>query len=1158
MRIPSTHIATFALLFISAQQSLICQKSRLLKVPERYRSIQSAINAARVGDTVLVDHGIYYENVRINKNIVLASRFILDGDTSHISHTIIDGSRPRDILTASTVTFRNRTDTSCVLLGFTIQGGTGTYEFVPGDLGSEHWFGGGGVCLLNAGGRIAHNIIRDNMLTTHDSTTFVYGAGISTLDAVGKRPLPPFLIIEQNTVVGNSCSGHRTEAAGVWVGQPAIVRHNIIVENRASSRSRSFGGGIYVSLTDAYDVAVEGNYICRNAASIGGGALITCAFVRRGRTIFSNNIIANNEAFEVGGAVNIAEESYAIFVNNTIVQNKGLASGGGINVTSAAHAVLVNNIIWQNAGDQVSIWGIVQAWNNLVEGGIRGRDNLDQPPMFLPGDSLFRLSPNSPGIGTGIGSFRLADRDFFLPNRDFRDMARPDPSGSDPDLGASETSAGLGAASLRIRADRLSESGRNVKVTVIIRQLTPAVRTPETREIVRAGQMSTTVVVNDRDRRTLDSSSSGVSVALPAGRNNFEVEILSRARDTTKGLIVYYHLEGLDPHVSILREKHGSAFQTYSDLKPGTYHLILQPQDDSRIIGHTNRVSIEIIVLPFWYQRWWAYGLFAAGVIFLAVVFVNVQARKTRLEHALALQRLKSEKLGELDRAKSRFFANLSHEFRTPLTLILGPADQLESVEKELHKKEQLGVIRRNAERLLRMVNQLLQFARIESGTMKLRVSLQPIPPLLKRIASSFSTAAVKKGVALSVEIEPTSFQGYLDTEKIEHIVENLLSNAIKYTHAGGRVDLAARRVGTDLIVTVSDTGVGIKPEDLGHVFERFYRADASHQTEGTGIGLSLTKELVEFHRGSITLVSTHGKGTRATVKLPISGYADSEIAQPSQTRVQVGSKETIQAPTIIQLPPLEQQEQSLVLVVEDNDEARAYLRSRFAPEFEVMEAATGAEALERAQERVPDIVVSDVMMPEMNGYELCKLLKTDVRTSHIPVILLTALADQTDRLVGLETGADDYLVKPFDAHELVVRVRNLIANRKKVQERFRTVVPLKPGEVKVESLDDAFLRRAIEAVERRMSDEKFDVELLAHEMFLSRGQLHRKLRALTNISPTDFIRSLRLQRARDLLEKGAGTVGEIAYRVGFSNHPYFSQCFKEQFGLMPTEVARR
>jgi DNA-binding response OmpR family regulator/anti-sigma regulatory factor (Ser/Thr protein kinase) len=530
--------------------------------------------------------------------------------------------------------------------------------------------------------------------------------------------------------------------------------------------------------------------------------------------------------------------------------------------------------------------------------------------------------------------------------------------------------------------------------------------------------------------------------------------------------------------------------------------------------------------------------------------------RRNRLENALALKRVEADKLVEVDRMKSRFFANLSHEFRTPLSLILGPTEQLESTEPESTRKEQLGVIRRNAERLLHMVDVLLQFARVESGTLKLQVSLQLIPHLLRRIVSSFSTAAVKKGIALTADIEPASFDGYIDAEKIEHVLENLLSNAVKFTSSGGRVDVRARRLETELMLEVRDTGLGISSEQLSHLFERFYRVDDSHQYEGTGIGLSLSKELVEMHHGTIELKSSVGAGTVATVRLPLSGYQEHEIVKQAAPAAGVRRGIPEHIPDAQESSETKNSgEKKLVLVVEDNDDAREYIRSRLSPEFDVVVAVSGAQAWESAIHRIPDVVISDVMMPEMSGYELCARLKQDERTSHIPVILLTALADRTDKIEGLQTGADDYLVKPFDAHELLVRVRNILANRQKIQERFRTSISLKPGEVRVESLNDKFLRKVMSVIEGHIEDEQFGVEQLTREVYLSRAQLHRKLKALTNLSPTDFIRYLRLMRAKDLLEKNGGTVGEVAYQVGFSNHSYFAKCFKEQFGYLPSNI---
>ena len=356
--------------------SVIAQAQQLIHVPHDKPTIQAAINTARVGDTVLVDHGLYYENVRINKNIVLASRFILDQDTSHISRTIIDGSKPRDEKSASVVTIIGPTDTTCEVIGFTIRGGSGTYRYYTNTTFPPRVMSGGGVILQQAGARIAHNIVTKNFLKGRPWAPDAEGAGIVASDTTIGSNIPSYVIIENNTVIGNEASGQSAEGGGIELYQPGIIRHNIVTHNKVFSRTRSFAGGIYVGLTAEFDVVVDGNYIAHNVAGIGGGMLVTALYTRHGRAIITNNIIAENRAFEVGGAANVAEETYAIFLNNTIVANRALSTGGGINVTEGSHVVLVNNILWGNKADQVSEWGIVQAIQKVNASKITKADPL--------------------------------------------------------------------------------------------------------------------------------------------------------------------------------------------------------------------------------------------------------------------------------------------------------------------------------------------------------------------------------------------------------------------------------------------------------------------------------------------------------------------------------------------------------------------------------------------------------------------------------------------------------------------------------------------------------------------------------------------------------------------------------------------------------------
>jgi DNA-binding response OmpR family regulator len=449
------------------------------------------------------------------------------------------------------------------------------------------------------------------------------------------------------------------------------------------------------------------------------------------------------------------------------------------------------------------------------------------------------------------------------------------------------------------------------------------------------------------------------------------------------------------------------------------------------------------------------------------------------------------------------------------------------------------------------------------------------------------------------VDAAEDDIEVYCDKDMVEKILTNLLSNAFKFTGKGGRVIVCIQtslrgvpQSGTtkqsdnseterllrpkaprnDMItnehveLSVADTGVGIAPDQLDKVFDRFYQVDASQtrEHEGSGIGLALVKELVELHHGRIDVQSEAGKGTTFTVRLPLgrSHLRDDEIVEvsvgvESTMREAEGALVDMAVEGVQKEADLEQArgERPIVLVVEDNADVRKYITGYLAPSYQVVEAKDGAEGIEKARECVPDLVISDVMMPKKDGYEVCRDLKLDERTSHIPIILLTAKAASENRIEGLETGADDYLIKPFDPKELLARIKNLIDVRRKLRERFKVSVPLRPGEIAVTSMDDSFLKKVMTAVEQHLGDEQFNVEELSALVSMSRVQLHRKLTALTNQPPGEFIRYLRLHRAMELLQKGAGTVSEIAYQVGFSDHSYFSKCFRQQFGMVPTDV---
>ncbi len=692
----------------------------------------------------------------------------------------------------------------------------------------------------------------------------------------------------------------------------------------------------------------------------------------------------------------------------------------------------------------------------------------------------------------------------------------------------------------------------------------------------------TRLTVNDTLDISTHNLSEGSVFKLPFTQNVLEFEFAAINPGATHLTDYSYMLEGLE---NTWVKSVDRRYVRYSGLSPGDYTFRV------KAINKYGRwpdqeISLAISIAPPWWRTWWAYTIY--GVFFLGALVggYRLRLRQIYLKQHADMEHFQAERLAEVDKLKSRFFANISHEFRTPLTLILGPANQMKESIKDPATLQKLNLIKNNANKLYGLVNQLLDFSKVESGAMKLHVSNGDIITFLRRIVMSFESWAERKKIDLEFTSDTDSVEGFFDADKLEKIVNNLLSNALKFTPDGASVSVSVSidptltlplvRGGNDIsplirgrerggqkgnrdgmvVISVSDTGSGIPAEHLPNIFNRFYRADDSHHVEGTGIGLALVWELTQLHHGSVTVDSTLGKGSTFTVKIPIDQgrYSAEEIvAIPSETEnAVIVESSPVYASSIAENST---DGKPIVLVVEDNPDLRAYIREFLTADYAVNEAGNGKEGLERATEVIPDIVISDVMMPEMDGFELCRALKQDVRTSHVPVILLTARAGTDSKIEGLEIGADDYVTKPFDSKELLARVKNLIEQRKQLRQKFSAGVVLKPGEVAVTSLDDSLLKKVMDVVEKNLGDENFSVEELAREACLSQRHLARKLQALTNLKPSEFIQYVRLQRSRELLEKNAGSIADIAYKVGFGSPSYFSSCFRERFGYPPSEV---
>jgi DNA-binding response OmpR family regulator len=566
----------------------------------------------------------------------------------------------------------------------------------------------------------------------------------------------------------------------------------------------------------------------------------------------------------------------------------------------------------------------------------------------------------------------------------------------------------------------------------------------------------------------------------------------------------------------------------------------------------------------------------------------EIEEKNRRLEE-------QSEKLKEMDKIKSRFFANISHEFRTPLTLILGPLKQMiaNCPDNEEEKKRKLTLMHRNTERLLRLIHQLLELSKLESSKMKLQARKTNIISFVKGIADSFQPLVRQKELELVFhaehenedEVVLENMNIYIDPMKMEDIISNILVNAIKFTPPGGEINVTVKGNPTAeanfpagwVEISVCDTGPGIPLEQLSHIFDRFYQTDITYEyhQEGSGIGLILAKELVELHHGTIQARSRVGEGSAFITRLPMGSahLAPNEIIRESapvdfKAGASTGKISRVLAGFEMQKtgmnnkykteslpePGIQDHETNIILVVEDSPAMMDYIREALEPGFTVVTADDGREGIQKAREIIPDLIISDIMMPEMDGLELCRLLKNDVKTSHIPIVLLTAKASEENILQGLETGADDYITKPFNTKLLIARIKNLIYIRRQLQNNINQEMTLQPIKTSVSKIDRKFLRDLQAVIKQNISDPEFNVEELCKKLYMGNTTLYRKIQALCGQTPTEFIRTCRLNRALQLLKNGYGSVTEVAFEVGFSSRAYFTKCFREKFQQLPSD----
>jgi len=603
---------------------------------------------------------------------------------------------------------------------------------------------------------------------------------------------------------------------------------------------------------------------------------------------------------------------------------------------------------------------------------------------------------------------------------------------------------------------------------------------------------------------------------------------------------------------------------TYTNLPFGEYIFRVKGSNNDGIWNETG-IAIKLLITPPWWSTWWAYILYGFLFLFGLYLIRRYELDRMKLKNQLKLEKLATDSLRNIDQLKSHFFANISHEFRTPLTLILGQVESVMSSNIEAKEKGKLHIANRNARRLLTLINQLLDLSKIEAGGIKLNAQRHNIVSFLKSLFYSFESLADSKNINLKFESESSNIPFSFDADKMEKIICNLISNAFKFTPENGEIKLTANITSSYLEIRIKDTGIGIPAESLPHIFNRFYQVDGSstREQEGTGIGLALTKELVELHKGQIAVSSKVEEGTEFTIQFPIGDLSDEnenpyKLSAPNNLYDNITNVVDTSVSKLIPntLNP-ESSNQEIVLIVEDNSDVRTYIHEQLEIDYKIIEAANGEEGVSIAQKEIPDLIITDVMMPKKDGYQFCKEIRSNEKTSHVPIIMLTAKAGLDNKIEGLEIGVDAYLTKPFSARELKVRVKNLIYQRKELRKRFSKSLIIKPSEVTAILIDQEFLIKVTNTIESNFEDEQFSVDKLAENMNMSVSQLNRKLNALINQPPGHLIRSFRIQRAADLLKKNFGTIAEICYKVGFNDQAYFSRAFKKQFGVSPSDYKK-
>ncbi len=621
---------------------------------------------------------------------------------------------------------------------------------------------------------------------------------------------------------------------------------------------------------------------------------------------------------------------------------------------------------------------------------------------------------------------------------------------------------------------------------------------------------------------------------------------------------------------------------TYTNMKPGKYIFMVKGSNNDGLWNTTPK-QLQITIKPPLWKTWWAYCIYILSVMFITFISLRIWNERIRIKNELKLEKLAKEKEHELNEMHVQYFTNISHEFKTPLSLIIGPLDNMID-SSDLQLKEQLSIIKRNANRLLHLTNNLMNLRKLEEGGITLSVQYGNIVEDLNEIAGYFNIRLKRKQIDFSITSDAHDVYGWYDREILETIILNLLSNAVKYTPVKGNIGIETNCLKSEEItkhhhffpdidkpksryieISISDNGLGIKSEEMPYIFDKFYQTKFGSKLKktGTGIGLTLTKGLIELHHGQIRVNSKPEVKTVFTFVLPIDKhyYSEEEImAEPTELldkEIITSEYEFIQNPEEKETETEEEKEKPEILIIEDNDELRKYLTKELSTKFSITEAEDGKIGLDMGFSNIPDLVISDILMPQINGISLCKSLKSDIRTSHIPIILLTAKTSLRDQIEGTEIGADAYLTKPFNIQFLLAKINQLIQSRRNLYAHFSQNVYPMLNKITNNKLDQEFLQKTIDFIVINITDENMNVERLAAELNLSRSNVYRKIKALTGNTVVDFIKDIRLKQALKLMETKEYTLAEIAYLTGFTSPSYFTKCFRIKYGKPPSDYLR-